>query len=333
MMQQLSRKRRLVQRMFSTSHRSHTSDVDDDNNDKNKHDKILLPITTTAAAAATAVTTPARRQKPMMNNMNMMIDSGLCGTTSDDSDWLYCCVEIPKDSDECGETKSLLPPPPSQQQQHGREQTKQQQQRRRRRQPMIILLQRYSRIASWICVIDCTILPIVTFLIPLLSGGLKSSNNYNSSSSILEFIHSIGDYSVIYFLLPVGTVSVTLQYYASHQQLWIFVMGVIGLVFVTIANFYNLPIVGHIDIFHIFHGGIYHRLLNIFGCTCLIGSNHIARIYHQRRYNNNSGNNNEYDDTACCVLHQYYDSKNNNNKKKNKTTKHYHKPYALRLHV
>jgi hypothetical protein len=329
MTQQLNRKRRLVQRMFSTSHHSHTSDVDDDNNDNNKHDKILLPITTatTTAAAATAITTPARRQKPMMMMMmNMMIDSGLRDTTSDDSDWLYCCVEIPKDSNDCGETKSWLPPPS--QQRHGRKQTKQQQQQQQR-QPMILLLQRYSRIASWICVFDCTILPIVTFLMPLLSGGLKSSNNNNSSSSIiLEFIHSIGDYSVIYFLLPVGTVSVTLQYYTSHQQLWIFGMGVIGLVFVTIANFYNLPIVGHIDIFHIFHGGIYHRLLNIFGCTCLVGSNHIARIYHQRRYNNNSGNNNEYDDTACCVLHQYYDSKNNKKK-----TKHYHKPYALRLHV
>ena len=53
-------------------------------------------------------------------------------------------------------------------------------------------LLRVSRIGSILCVIDCTLLPIVTFLLPLL--GVVNPH--------LEWLHDLGHSMALYFVLP-----------------------------------------------------------------------------------------------------------------------------------
>jgi hypothetical protein len=135
---------------------------------------------------------------------------------------------------------------------------------------------------------------------------------FNNDNSLLELLHSTGDYTSIYFLLPMGSLSVTLQYFTSHRQRWIASIGVVGLMLVTMANFYSLPYVGHIEIFHFVHRGLYHRLVNIIGCTCLLGSNQLAHSHahetyqlkqRQRYYNRNDNDKNNNDMSCSCILH------------------------------
>lgn len=51
-----------------------------------------------------------------------------------------------------------------------------------------------SNFASMLCVVDCTVLPIVTVLFPLI--GLESSG------SAMGWLHSLGRNIALYFVLP-----------------------------------------------------------------------------------------------------------------------------------
>jgi hypothetical protein len=154
-------------------------------------------------------------------------------------------------------------------------------------------LQRISSLASWLCLLDCTILPAVTLLVPML--GLA-----NQGSDRLEFLHHAGHFATIYFLLPMGCLS-TITNYLVHRQRWIAGLGGLGLLLVVMANSYALPFHmregGHLDVFHTFHHGLCHRMVNLSGCACLLKSNHWS---HQvaRRTNWQDA------DAACCILHQ-----------------------------
>ena len=55
-------------------------------------------------------------------------------------------------------------------------------------------ISKISNVASMLCVIDCTVLPIVTVLLPLIGLG--------ASSAQTEWLHEFGHSVAIFFVLP-----------------------------------------------------------------------------------------------------------------------------------
>jgi hypothetical protein len=141
-----------------------------------------------------------------------------------------------------------------------------------------------SSYASWLCVLDCTLLPLITLLLPLL-GLMRLEKDQ------LEWLHQIGHMVALLFVLPVGTLS-TIANYAGHQQRWIVVVAIMGLLMVGMANSHSLPILGHVEFLHGFHHGLWHRIVNMSGCGFLLTSNYAA--HRRAKLTNKSG---------CCMLH------------------------------
>ena len=167
-------------------------------------------------------------------------------------------------------------------------------------------VQKLANIAFILCIIDCTVLPVVTFLLPIISSspssggsdeGIGNHNGSDDSSSwlyyLFQFMHyalqnqfmnlhpsNLGNWLAIWFVLPIGSISAILNYYISHQQLWLLSIATFGLACVCIANCdhqHHQIIMNH------------HHLINIVGCICLLGSNYITRRFY-----------------GCCIDHNLH---------------------------
>jgi hypothetical protein len=128
-------------------------------------------------------------------------------------------------------------------------------------------LRKISNFASFLCVLDCTLLPIITVALPLL--GIL-----NLGAAQLEWLHHLGHSLAIFFVLPVGGMT-TVVNYLSHRKRWITSLASLGLVLVGLANshFQHLPFFGHVEFLHTIQHGSLHRVVNILGCAFLLGSN------------------------------------------------------------
>jgi MerC mercury resistance protein len=132
-----------------------------------------------------------------------------------------------------------------------------------------------SNYASALCVLDCTILPIVTVLLPLFGIAFASSHA----------LHELGHRVALYFVLPVGFTATTTNYALNHRKKWITAIGWVGLAAIFLANAgcsfghgWNGPIgrgLHHLS--HAIHHGVAHRVANLTGCSLLIISNTLAR--------------------------------------------------------
>lgn len=185
------------------------------------------------------------------------------------------------------------------------------------RKSFIATLQRYSTIASWLCLIDCTLLPLMTVIIPLL--GLTTT----LGPERIQWLHMVGDYTTLFFLLPVGGLSTALNFYTLSRNMgsntnrdrwrpWIIAaVGPLGWTMVAIANSYSVPGIGHLQLFHVFHRGVWHRVLNGLGCFCLLGSNQLsARQYkHATSRRGGVGEDGMTSDDSCCILHDPWNVK------------------------
>ncbi|CAB9525985.1 MerC mercury resistance protein [Seminavis robusta] len=136
-----------------------------------------------------------------------------------------------------------------------------------------------SNIASLLCVLDCTVLPVVTVVLPFF--GLVAA-----SPAQMEFLHHLGHQVALFFVLPVGGSATLLNYLYAHRQKRIASLGVLGLVMVLAANApHGLLHAVHdtvllkflYPLLHAVHHGITHRLVNILGCACLLGSNYLSK--------------------------------------------------------
>jgi hypothetical protein len=130
-------------------------------------------------------------------------------------------------------------------------------------------LRHISNIASFLCLLDCTLLPLITLALPLL--GIL-----NIGHDRLEWLHNVGHGLAFFFVLPVGSMS-AMTNYAVHKQRWIASMAGMGLLLVAMANSHSLPVIGHIESLHSIHHGVLHRVVNIMGCACLLGSNYLSQ--------------------------------------------------------
>ena len=158
-------------------------------------------------------------------------------------------------------------------------------------------LQKISNFASILCVLDCTILPIVTVFFPLL--GIV-----NIGAERLELLHELGHSIAMFFVLPVGGLTSILNY-ISHKRKWITSLGAIGLTMIALANshfFSHLPVVGELEIIHqIHHNHVLHRFVNILGCAFLLGSNYLS----QKQGCAHHDHNHSHDGASCSHDHSH----------------------------
>lgn len=130
-------------------------------------------------------------------------------------------------------------------------------------------LLKVSNIASILCMIDCTVLPLVTIALPLL--GLAAF-----TPAQVEWLHHFGHQIALYFVIPVGGTAASLNY-SSHKQWKLSAPAALGLLFVYLSNGSGGPLLNMLphDVAHSLHcGTILHRATNVFGCALLLGSNY-----------------------------------------------------------
>eukprot|EP00980_Cylindrotheca_fusiformis_P008149 scaffold1727_cov133-Cylindrotheca_fusiformis.AAC.52 len=134
-------------------------------------------------------------------------------------------------------------------------------------------LRQVSNVASILCVLDCTILPIVTVVLPLL--GIL-----DLGADKLAFLHQLGHSIALFFVMPVGSLTSILNY-LSHKKTWITALAVLGLTMIGLANshIHHLPAFLSFGeaILHNIQHGMLHRVVNILGCSFLLGSNYLSQ--------------------------------------------------------
>mmetsp|Transcript_40097 Transcript_40097/g.120885 ORF Transcript_40097/g.120885 Transcript_40097/m.120885 type:complete len:264 (+) Transcript_40097:1361-2152(+) len=141
-----------------------------------------------------------------------------------------------------------------------------------------------SNAASLLCVVDCTLLPIATVVLPLMGIAAGPAG--------MELFHSIGHAVAIFFVMPVGCLAAATNY-LSHRRWDLTLPALAGLTLVYLANashpFFSAsvmppflsPVMSR-DLLHSIHcGASLHRATNIAGCALLLGSNLISRRWQE----------------------------------------------------
>lgn len=144
---------------------------------------------------------------------------------------------------------------------------------------MLNRVRQMSNFASFLCVLDCTLLPLVTVALPLLGV-------VNLGAGQLEAIDNLGHSLALNFVLPVGSLTTVINY-LSHKKKKIVAMAVLGLTMVGLANshfhVHHWPTLGSFSlgwigtILHKIQGcgtSPWHRIVNVSGCSLLLGSNY-----------------------------------------------------------
>jgi hypothetical protein len=144
---------------------------------------------------------------------------------------------------------------------------------------LLSAFRKVSNFASFLCVLDCTLLPLVTVALPLL--GVM-----NLGASQLEAIDKLGHSLALYFVLPVGSLTTVINY-LSHKKKYISALAFLGLVMVGLANshthVHHWPALGPVSLdwigsaLHKIQGcgtSPWHRIVNVSGCAFLLGSNY-----------------------------------------------------------
>jgi hypothetical protein len=138
-------------------------------------------------------------------------------------------------------------------------------------------LLKVSNYASALCVLDCTILPLVTIVMPLF--GIVAASPVQ-----MEWLCKFGHSLALWFVLPVGGLATTMNYLYSHRKLWIAALGWSGLALVLVSNAgcglaHGVPgVVGSFldHWLHVFHHGVTHKVTNLAGTFLLLGSNYLS---------------------------------------------------------
>jgi len=132
-------------------------------------------------------------------------------------------------------------------------------------------LRKLSNFASILCVVDCTVLPLVTVGLPFL--GLATS----AASS--AWLHELGHKVALWFVLPVGGLAMTINY-LGHRQLKLTSLSILGLSLIYMANAgHHAPLICYLPhkLAHSLHCGTsLHRVTNLLGCAFLLSSNYLS---------------------------------------------------------
>jgi hypothetical protein len=178
-----------------------------------------------------------------------------------------------------------------------------------------------SNIASFLCVLDCTLLPLVSIALPAVSWvasgfTVGSSNNaiLNGMSSMLAYLPALGHGIALFFVIPVGLLTTVVNYFFGHKELRFSLAALFGLLVIYAANSNGVGIAS-VDSFltswgmaththgnahvhdacgaivgattgmltHSCGEGWAHRLTNTVGCAFLLGSNYYGRKYTEKQ--------------------------------------------------
>ena len=130
-----------------------------------------------------------------------------------------------------------------------------------------------------LCVLDCTILPLLTILFPLLGW----MDDFLDEVWLDEVGHAVA----LCVVLPIGAMATTTNYCLVHQRVWIAFVGWIGMIAIASANggCQGIPrILGDTPMGHavesflqIVHHGLAHRVANLTGCALLMCSNYFSK--------------------------------------------------------
>jgi hypothetical protein len=110
----------------------------------------------------------------------------------------------------------------------------------------------------------------------------------------LKRLHQLGHSLALWFVLPVGSSSIFLNYHYAHHEPTIAALGVLGLTCVAMANaphavlHYSSSTVLYPVLYSVHHG-ITHRVVNVLGCACLLGSNYWSQQTGKHFYDHDHG--------------------------------------------
>mmetsp|Transcript_17563 Transcript_17563/g.38007 ORF Transcript_17563/g.38007 Transcript_17563/m.38007 type:complete len:442 (+) Transcript_17563:179-1504(+) len=107
-----------------------------------------------------------------------------------------------------------------------------------------------SNLASLLCVLDCTLLPLVSIAIPALSWGVgfvagsgvigSSTTGSNSIpaalSSFLAYLPALSHGIALYFVIPVGLLTTIVNYFFGHKEVRFSLLSFLGVALIYVAN-------------------------------------------------------------------------------------------------
>ncbi|KAL3802494.1 hypothetical protein HJC23_012513 [Cyclotella cryptica] len=176
-----------------------------------------------------------------------------------------------------------------------------------------------SNIASFLCVLDCTLLPLLSIALPIvswISTATASIGVVEAWSSLLTtHLPSLAHVMALFFVIPVGLLTALVNYFFGHRQIKYTAVALFGLCLIYTTNshvglgmdslFASPPpppvhaaahvhdacgaVVGAATgmLTHTCGGGIgegwVHRLMNTVGCGFLLGSNYYGKKYMEKR--------------------------------------------------
>ena len=177
-----------------------------------------------------------------------------------------------------------------------------------------------SNVASFLCVLDCTLLPLVSIALPALSwiaGGVSAGSNnavLSGFSSTMGILPAVSHGIALFFVIPVGMLTTIVNYFFGHKQWRFSITALFGLMLIYVANSPTGTGIANVDsvltswgIASYSHGGHVHdacgaivgaatgmlthscgegwthRLTNTIGCAFLLGSNHYGKKYMEKQ--------------------------------------------------
>lgn len=116
--------------------------------------------------------------------------------------------------------------------------------------------------ASFLCILDCTLLPLLSLALPLFEWLHIGTATWQHTLCVWS--HGLA----LYFVLPVGCTTVSLNFVRGHGNWRVAGVGYIGLLLVGLANLDFVPFLSH---------GALHRVTNLLGCGLLLTSNYLSQ--------------------------------------------------------
>lgn len=165
-------------------------------------------------------------------------------------------------------------------------------------------LRQVSNIASILCAMDCTIMPVITVALPLV--GILDLEPQQ-----MQALHHLSHQLALYFVLPIGTLTTALNY-QDHRHKGITSLGVAGLGTIGLANsswaasalttvvdpfFFSNTAGGFDTIVQALqqHDSAMHRVANTLGCAGLLSSNYLSQQRGCSHHHHHHG-------SGCCSV-------------------------------
>ena len=103
-----------------------------------------------------------------------------------------------------------------------------------------------SNFASLLCVLDCTLLPLVSIAIPALSwglglilgsgGSLSTATMPPALSAFLAYLPALSHGIALYFVIPVGLLTTIINYFFGHREVKFSMAALFGVTLIYVAN-------------------------------------------------------------------------------------------------